>query len=67
MTLMDVARGGPTSDPSLFKLKLSVTLDFSTPAGGFQQDMTAVPTWSIVVRGSAWIVGGTKNRAAEQA
>lgn len=64
---MEVVRGGPTSDPSLFKLKLSVTLDFSTPAGGFQHDMIAAPTWSMVVSGSAWIVSGTKNIAAEQA
>jgi hypothetical protein len=63
---MNVDCGGPTSDPSLLKLKLSVTVDFSMPAGGFQQDMMAAPTSSIVVRGSACAVSGIKISAAEQ-
>ena len=56
--------GGPTSDPSLFKLKTSVTVDFSTPTGGFQHDMMAAPTSSIVMRGSAFAAVPRTSRAA---
>ena len=52
-TLIFVTCGGPIRNPSLLKLKLSVTVEFLTPAGGFQHDMTAAPTSSIVVRRSA--------------
>src|SRR5215212_4430724 len=52
-TSMAVAIGAPISDPSRFKLKLSVTLDLGTPAGGVQQEVIAAPTSCMVERGSA--------------
>ena len=63
---MNVDCGGPISDPSLLRPKLSVTVDFFTPAGGFQHDTMAAATSSIVVRGSAFAVSDINIKVAEQ-